>query len=146
MNVSDVMTRGAHIARPQQTLQEVARLMAEQDIGFLPVGDDDRLVGAITDRDIVIRAIARGRDSDTLVRDVMTTDVKYCFEDEEMDHVVQNMGNVQLRRLPVVNRDKRLVGVVSLADGALKDDPEAVGVALTGVVMPNGSGAQASIP
>jgi CBS domain-containing protein len=132
------MTRGAHIARPNETVQDVARRMAAEDIGFLPVGDDDHLVGTITDRDIVVRAVAQGRDGMTLIRDVMTRDVKYCFEDEDVDHVVQNMGNIQVRRLPVVNRDKRLVGVVSLADGALKDNPETVGIAFTGVVMPGG--------
>lgn len=136
MKVSDAMTRGASIARPNETLMQIARRMAAEDIGFMPVGDDDRLVGAITDRDIAIRAVAEGRSHDTAVRDIMTREVKYCFEDEDMDHVVQNMGDIQLRRLPVVDRDKRLVGVISLADGALKDSPETVGIALSGVVMP----------
>lgn len=139
MKVSEAMTRGARIARPDETLQEVARRMAAEDIGFLPVGDDDRLVGTITDRDIVVRAVAKGRDGSTLVRDAMTKDVKYCFDDEDMEHVVYNMGDIQVRRLPVVDRNKRLVGVVSLADGALKDDPGAVGTAFTGVVMPGGA-------
>ncbi|MEZ2409064.1 CBS domain-containing protein [Bosea sp. RCC_152_1] len=139
MRVSDVMTHGARIARPNETVQEVAQRMLADDIGFLPVGDDDRLVGTITDRDIVVRAVAQGQDGTTLVRDVMTRDVRYCFEEEDIDHVVQNMGDIQVRRLPVVNRDKRLVGIVSLADGALKDNPEAVGIAFTGVVMSGGA-------
>ncbi|MGO4677999.1 CBS domain-containing protein [Bosea sp. 2YAB26] len=138
MKVSEAMTRGAHIARPDETLQAVSRRMAEEDIGFLPVGDVDRLVGTITDRDIVVRALAEGRDGLALVRDVMTRDVKYCFEDEEMDHVIHNMGDNQIRRLPVVDRNKRLVGVVSLADGALKDSPETAGDALTDIVEPAG--------
>ena len=141
MKVSEAMTRGAHIARPDETLQAVSRRMAEKDIGFLPVGDDDRLVGTITDRDIVVRALAEGRDGLALVRDVMTRDVKYCFEDEEMDHVIHNMGDNQIRRLPVVDRGKRLVGVVSLADGALKDNPETAGDALTEIVEPAGRAA-----
>lgn len=136
MKVSEAMTRGAQIARPDETLQQAARRMAKEDIGFLPVGDDDRLVGMITDRDITIRAVAEGRSCETPVRDIMTRDVKYCFEDEDMDDVVQNMGNIQVRRLPVVDRNKRLVGVVSLADGALKDSPETAGIALSGVVVP----------
>jgi CBS domain-containing protein len=136
MKVSDVMTRGAQIARPDETLQQAARHMAAEDIGFLPVGDDDRLLGTITDRDIAIRAVAEGRSCETPVRDIMTKDVKYCFEDEEMDDVVHNMGDIQVRRLPVVDRNKRLVGVVSLADGALKDSPEAAGIALSAVVVP----------
>jgi CBS domain-containing protein len=136
MKVSDAMTRGASIAQPNETLQQIARRMAIEDIGFLPVGDDDRLVGMITDRDIAIRAVAEGRGHDTMVREIMTREVKYCFEDEDMDHVVQNMADLQIRRLPVVNRDKRLVGVISLADQALKDSPEIAGIALSGVVMP----------
>ncbi len=139
MKVSEAMTRKLRIARPDETLQEVARRMAEEDVGFMPVGDKDRLVGTITDRDIVVRGVAQGRDGAALVRDAMTKDVKYCFDDEDMDHVVHNMGDLQVRRLPVVNRDKRLVGVVSLADGVLKDNPASVGVALTGVVQPGGA-------
>lgn len=138
MKVSEAMTRGARIAHPEDTLQVVARRMAEEDIGFLPVGDEDRLLGTITDRDIVVRAVAEGRDGWTLVREVMTRDVKYCFEDEEMESVIQNMGDNQIRRLPVVDREKRLVGVVSLADGALKVDPETAGEALTEIVEPSG--------
>jgi CBS domain-containing protein len=136
MKVSDAMTRGASIARPNETVQQIARRMAAEDIGFMPVGDDHRLVGTITDRDIAIRAVAEGRGHDTAVREIMTREVKYCFDDEDMDHVVQNMADIQVRRLPVVNRDKRLVGVVSLADGALKDSPEIAGIALSGVVVP----------
>ncbi len=136
MKVSDAMTRGASIARPNETLQQIARRMAMEDIGFMPVGDDDRLVGTITDRDIAVRAVAEGRGHDTMVREIMTREIKYCFEDEDMDHVVQNLADIQVRRLPVVNRDKRLVGVISLADQALKDSPEIAGIALSGVVTP----------
>lgn len=102
--------------------------MAVDDVGFLPVGENDRLVGTITDRDIVVRAVAEGKDGNATVRDVMTKDVKYCFEDEDIEHVAQNMGDIQVRRLPVLNRDKRVVGVVSLADAALKEDPATAGI------------------
>lgn len=139
MKIADVMTRKVHLTRPDESLQMAAKRMAADGIGFLPVGENDRLVGAITDRDIVVRAVAEGKDGSTTVGDVMTPDIQYCFEDEEIDHVVQNMGDLQVRRLPVVDREKRLVGVVSLADAAMKDDPESVGVALTGVVMPGGA-------
>lgn len=144
MKVAEAMTHNIHIARPDDSLRRVAQTMAERDVGFLPVGDNDRLVGTITDRDIVTRGLAQGRNGDACVRDVMTREVKYCFEDEDMDHVIQNMGNIQVRRLPVVNRDKRLVGVVTLADAALAHDPDAVGVALTGVVQPGGQHSQHS--
>jgi len=138
MKVANVMTRDVHLASPNEPLQKVAKRMATDGVGFLPVGENDRLVGTITDRDIVVRGIAEGKDGKATVGDVMTPNVQYCFEDEEIENVVQNMGNLQVRRLPVVNRDKRLVGVVSLADAVMKDDPTTVGVALTGVVVPGG--------
>ncbi|TXH32279.1 MAG: CBS domain-containing protein [Rhodospirillaceae bacterium] len=138
MKVAKIMSSDVHIASPNDSVEEIARIMASEDIGFLPVGENDRLIGTITDRDIVIRGVASGKDGDARVRDVMTREVKYCFSDEEIDHVIENMGDLQIRRLPVINRDKRLVGVVSLADAALKHDPEATGSALTGVVEPGG--------
>jgi len=113
MQVSEAMTSQVTVATPDQSIQEAARLM-QIDSGFLPVGEDDRLVGMITDRDIAVRAIADGKGPDTPVRDVMTRDVKYCFEDEDVAEVARNMGDEQVRRLPVVNRDKRLVGVSCL--------------------------------
>ncbi|MDY0884552.1 CBS domain-containing protein [Dongia soli] len=142
MKVAKIMSSDVHIASPNDSIEEIARIMASEDIGFLPVGENDRLIGTITDRDIVIRGVASGKDGDARVRDVMTREVKYCFSDEEIDHVIENMGDLQVRRLPVVNRDKRLVGVVSLADAALKHDPEATGSALTGVVEPGGNHTQ----
>jgi CBS domain-containing protein len=139
MKVADLMTPKVHLARPGESLRKVAKRMAADGVGFLPVGENDRLVGTITDRDIVVRAVAEGKDGNATVADVMTRDVKYCFDDEEIEDVVQNMGDIQVRRLPVVDRDKRLVGVISLADAVLKDDPATVGVALTGVVEPGGT-------
>jgi CBS domain-containing protein len=144
MKVADVMTRDVQLASPDDTLGEVARRMATEDIGFLPVGENDRLVGTITDRDIVARAVAQGRDGQSRVRDAMTQDVKYCFEDDSIDDVVQNMSDIQVRRLPVVNRNKRLVGIVSLADAAMKYDPAAAGAAMCGVVEPGGSHASSA--
>ena len=139
MKVADVMTRKVQLASPNDSLMEVAKRMTKEDVGFLPVGENDRLVGTITDRDIVARAVAQGKDGQARVRDAMTQDVKYCFEDESIEDVVQNMSDNQLRRLPVVNRDKRLVGIVSLADAAMKYDPAAAGDAMSGVVEPGGS-------
>ena len=116
MKVSDMMTRDISVANPDQTVAEAAALMARRDIGALPVGEHDRLVGMITDRDIAVRSVAQGRGPDTPVREVMTDDVKYVFEDEEVDHVAQDMADIQVRRLPVLNRDKRLVGILALGD------------------------------
>jgi len=133
------MTSQVTVATPDQSIQEAARLM-QIDSGFLPVGEDDRLVGMITDRDIAVRAIADGKGPDTPVRDVMTRDVKYCFEDEDVAEVARNMGDEQVRRLPVVNRDKRLVGVVSLADIAGSNGSgKRAGKTLKKVARPGGS-------
>lgn len=145
MKVREAMTREVRLARPEQSIQEVAKQMAEMDIGALPVEENDRLVGMITDRDIAVRAIAEGRGPDTRVRDVMSTEIKYCFEDQSVDEVTQNMGDLRVRRLPVVNRDKRLVGILSLGDLALEDGAQdEAGEALSQISRPGGSHSQAS--
>ena len=142
MRVSETMTRDVRIASPDQSIREAARIMAEIDAGVLPVGENDRLVGMITDRDIAIRAVAEGKGPDTSVREVMTQDVKYCFEDEDTDDVVRNMADQQVRRLPVVNRDKRLVGILSLGDLAVMEGARPAGEALAGVSQPGGEHSQ----
>jgi len=132
------MTRDVRIANPGQSIRDVAKIMAEIDAGSMPVGENDRLVGMITDRDIAIRAIAKGKGPDTPVRDVMSKDVKYCYEDEDLEHVARNMGDIQVRRLPVVSRDKRLVGIVSLGDVAQNEDSETTGETTAGVSQRGG--------
>src|SRR5919106_2528200 len=127
MRVSEAMTREVRVANPGQTIRDVAKIMAEIDAGAIPVGENDRLVGMITDRDIAIRAVARGKGPDTPVREVMSGELKYCFEDEDLERVAKNMGDIQVRRLPVVSRDKRLVGIVSLGDVAQNEDAETTG-------------------
>ena len=129
MRVSEAMTRDVRVANPGQSIREVARMMDEIDAGALPVGENDRLVGMNTDRDIALRAVAQGKGPDTPVRDVMSKEVKYCYEDEDLEHVDENMGELQVRRLPVVNRDKRLVGIVSLGDIARSEDHGTTGQA-----------------
>ena len=138
MRVSEVMTRDVRIARPDQTIQQAARLMADIDAGVLPVGNEERLVGMITDRDIAVRAVGGGKGPDTPVRDVMSDEVKYCFEDEDIEHVSRNLGDQQVRRLPVVNRNKRLVGILSLSDVALMHGVRSAGRALEGISQPGG--------
>jgi CBS-domain-containing membrane protein len=115
-------------------------VMAKADTGALPVGEEDRLVGMLTDRDIAVRLVAQGKDpAKTKVREVMTAEVRYCFEDEDLDHVAENMAEQRLRRLPVVNREKRLVGIVSLGDLATEiPEPEIAGRALSGAARPGG--------
>ena len=139
MRVSEAMTREVRVATPGQTIRDVAKIMAEIDAGSMPVGEDDRLVGMITDRDIAIRGVAQGKGPDTPVREVMSdSKVLYCYEDEELEHVAKNMGSEQVRRLPVVNREKRLVGIVSLADVVQRETKSAI-KAVKGVSKPGGA-------
>jgi CBS domain-containing protein len=133
MRISDIMTRGVQTVTPQQSIHEAAALMARVDCGALLVNDQERLIGVITDRDITIRAVAEGLPGDTPVSDVMSQGVRYCFEDEDVQHVAKNMADIQLRRLPVMNRDKRLVGVVSLGNIAASDSNRASATVLHGV-------------
>lgn len=142
MRVADAMTRDVRIANPGQTIEQAAGMMADIDAGALPVGEDDRLVGMITDRDIAIRAVARGKGPATLVKDVMTEDVRYCFEDEDTAHVIRNMAGQQLRRLPVLDRNKRLVGMLSLGDLATHEAPRPVGEGLAGISSSGGAHSQ----
>lgn len=116
MKIREVMTRDAKLINPNDTLQQAAKRMKECDCGVLPVAEGDRLVGMITDRDIAVRCIAEGKGPDAKVRDAMTREVKYCFDDENLSHVCANMSEIQVRRLPVMDRNKRLVGIVSLSD------------------------------
>ncbi|HEY0844444.1 MAG TPA: CBS domain-containing protein [Noviherbaspirillum sp.] len=136
MRIADAMTRDVQVIRPDQSIVDAARMMAECDVGALPVADNDRLVGMLTDRDIVVRGLAQGKAADARVQDVMSPDVKYCFDDEDLDDVAQNMGDLQIRRLPVVSRDKRLVGIVSLGDIATTDE-EPAGEALSHISEPS---------
>jgi CBS domain-containing protein len=143
MKVSDCMTHDVRLTAPTQTLREAAKLMAEMDVGALPVGNDERLIGMVTDRDIAIRAVARGLGPDTPVREVMTEDVKYCFADQTIEEVCRNMGDIQVRRLPVVDRQKRLVGIISLSDIANGDGAvEDAGEALRDISQPGGEHSQ----
>ena len=133
MKVSECMSTDVRVASPRQTIAEAAGMMAEIDSGILPVGENDRLVGMVTDRDIVIRAVAKNLGPTTPIRDVMSNDqVLYCFEDDDVADVAENLAEQQVRRLPVLNREKRLVGIVSLGDLALKRKSDAAN-ALKGV-------------
>lgn len=137
MKVSDVMSRDVRVIGPDDTVQQAAVEMGRIDAGILPIAENDRLVGMLTDRDIAIRVVGQGRGPDTKVREVMTREVLYCYDDEAVSHVSQNMAEQQVRRLPVVDRAKRLVGIVSLGDIAARQDPEKTGEALRGVSEPS---------
>jgi CBS domain-containing protein len=138
MRVSEAMTREVRVVTPGQSIRDVAKMMDEINAGSMPVGENDRLVGMITDRDIAIRAVAQGKGPDTPVREVMSSEkVLYCYEDDEISSVAKNMSEEQVRRLPVVNREKRLVGIISFGDVAQKET-RAVGKAAKGVTKPGG--------
>jgi CBS domain-containing protein len=138
MRVSEAMTRDVRLTTPNQTVQDAAKVMAEIDAGIVPVSEGDRLVGMITDRDIAIRAVAVGKGPQTPVREIMSAEVKYCFEDEDLDHVTRNMADIQVRRLPVVNKEKRLVGILSLGDIAVMHEGHYAETALSGISEPGG--------
>ena len=136
MQVRDVMSRDVVVVDPHESLKTVAQRMAELDIGALPVSENERLVGMVTDRDMVIRGLATGKGPSTKVGDVMTPDVKYCFHDQLLDDVAANMADIQVRRLPVLDRDKRLVGILALCDIATSKDGDCAAQALSGISRP----------
>jgi len=135
--VLDVMTPEVAITRASDTIEAAAQTMAAIDAGVLPVSEDDRLVGMITDRDIAVRCVAGGFDpKSTPVSEVMSDNIKYCFADQDVDHIVGNMAELQIRRLPVLDRSKRLVGIVSLGDIAAVHQPNKIGKALGAISRP----------
>ncbi len=137
MKIEQAMTRDVRTIKPSTTLREAAKLMVEIDAGSLPVAENDKLVGMLTDRDIAVRAIAAGKGPDTTAGETMSPQVLYCYVDQDIDEVCQNMADQQVRRLPVVDRDKKLVGIVSIGDLARNDD-DAAGEALEGIARPGG--------
>jgi CBS domain-containing protein len=138
MKIGKVMYNDVEIIGPKESLRNAAAMMKKLDVGVLPVGEHEKLIGMITDRDIAIRGIAEGKGPDATVQDVMSHEVKYCFEDEEVAHVVENMAEFQVRHLPVMNRDKRLVGIVSLGDLAIQGSLPKTARALHGISQPGG--------
>jgi CBS domain-containing protein len=116
MKLAEIMTRDPEWIRPEASLEDAACKMRELDTGFIPVGDGDRLRGIITDRDITIRAVADGMDTTTPVEDVMTPNVVYCFEDQDVRDAAELMAEKQIRRLVVLDRNKKLTGIISLGD------------------------------
>jgi CBS domain-containing protein len=114
--IQDIMSPKFQFVTPEKTLQDVAQMMRDLDFGFMPVGENDRLIGMVTDRDIAVRAVAEGKGPSTAVREVMTEKTYYCYNDQDVDEVCDNMAEIKVRRLPVVDRNKRLVGIVSLGD------------------------------
>jgi CBS domain-containing protein len=143
MKIAECMTAEVETVTPDQPIRDAARFMLRSDAGAMPVGEGDRLVGMVTDRDITVRAVAAGRGPDTPVRDVMTDEVIYCFDDEEVEAVAIKMSDRQVRRMPVLSReDETLVGIVSLGDISRSEQSEAASLALDGITDPGGEHSQ----
>ena len=142
MKVREAMTSEVRLCSPDRSIREAAQMMIDQDIGALPVGENDRLVGMITDRDIAVRAVARGLGPQTKIREVMSPDVRYCFDDEELEDAAQNMGDLKVRRLPVLDRDKRLVGIIAISDLTRREDDEQIGQTIAEISAPGGAHSQ----
>jgi CBS domain-containing protein len=137
MKIIEIMTREPELISPDASIKDAAKRMKNEDIGALPVGENDRLIGMVTDRDIAMRGVAEGRAPETTpVRDVMSEKILYCFEDDDIEDAAQCMAEHQVRRLPILNRDKRLTGIVSLADIAQTGE-ECEKTALEGVSEPS---------
>jgi CBS domain-containing protein len=118
--VKDLMSRDVKVISPDMTIGDAAKKMRDGDFGMMPVGEDDRMIGTISDRDIAIRAVAEGKDGATKVRDVMSEGIAWAYEDDSIEQAATIMSKRQVRRLPVVDRDKRLVGIVALGDFAVE--------------------------
>ena len=134
--VSDVMTRGVRTLSPDDTVMAAAQAMQELDVGVIPVCRADQLVGMVTDRDSVLRGVAGCAADRTPLDDVMSRDVQWCFDDQPLEEVLEQMREAQIRRLPVVDRDEHLVGIVSLGDVAVKADETRAGEALESISEP----------
>lgn len=129
--IRDVMNTRVDTLNPEQSVAEAAKMMRDDNVGAIPVAQNDKLIGMVTDRDIVVRSLANGRDAAEMpVREIMSEGILYCFDDQETAEVARNMGDNQVRRLPVINHDKQLVGIVSLGDLAVKASHENAGEAL----------------
>ncbi len=140
MLVREIMSHGARVIHPDSTVQEAARMMKDLDVGPLPVCDGQRIVGMVTDRDITVRSTAEGKDpASHRVRDVMTADVIYCREDDDVAAAARMMRDRQIRRLIVIGANNRLVGIVSLGDLATETDEDVAGNTLEGVSQPAGA-------
>ena len=136
--LNEVMTRDPEVIRPDASIQEAARKMKDLNVGSVPVCDGDRLMGMVTDRDITLRAVAEGRDPKmTRVNETMTKGVIYCFEDQTLKDAADLMAEKQIRRLPVLSREKRLVGIISLGDVSIEGNDQTSGNTLQDISRPS---------
>ena len=136
MKIRGCTSTDVRLTSPQDTFRKAARIIADVDTGALPVGDNDRLVGMVTDRDIAVRAVGEGKGFETPIAEVMSEEIEHWLDDEDSDSVAQKMGDLKVRRLPVLNRDKRLVGIIFLGDLAKHGNGLQSAAALGGVSRP----------
>lgn len=136
MKVRDAMTADVSVAAPSDAIRQVARQMSEIDTGFMPVCDGRKVLGVITDRDIVLRVVAEGGDPEAPVSEYMTEGVEYAYDTDDLKRVADRMGDDQIRRMIVVNADKDLVGVLSLGDVAREGKAKMVGQTLEEISDP----------
>ena len=140
MKIADVMSRDVQVARPNDTIQSVAQKMAELDVGALPVCDGARIQGMVTDRDITIRAVAQGVSTDQPISQVMTGNLEYVMASDDLDRAAEKMADHQVRRLPVVDENKDLVGIIALGDLAQEHKAKVIGRTLEEISEPGGRG------
>lgn len=139
MKIAEIMSSDVQTVTPDQPIQEAARMMMSADTGALPVGDGERLIGMVTDRDITVRAIAEGRGPETPVREVMSEKLLFAWDDQDVEDVALQMSDAQVRRMPVLSREgERLVGIVSIGDLATQGSTDAAEAAISGVSEPGG--------
>ena len=143
MKIADVMTPDVQTVKPDQTIREAATFMLRADAGSIPVCDGEKLVGMVTDRDIAVRAVAEGMGPDTPVRETMSAEILYCYEDEDVEDVAAKMSDRQVRRMPVVSReDNSLIGIVSLGDLSDAGENDIAALALDGITQDGGEHSQ----
>jgi len=136
--LKDVMSPDVKVISPDDTIMEAAQQMLRGDFGMMPVAEHDRMIGAISDRDIAVRAVAHGKDSSTKVRAVMSGSIVWAYENDSVDDAAKLMGKHQIRRLPIMNADKKLVGIVALGDFAVESsDIDTAGQALSEISKPS---------
>ncbi|WP_043646322.1 CBS domain-containing protein [Caenispirillum salinarum] len=139
MNVSEIMSKDVHLVDPNTTIRECAKRMRDEDIGAFPVGENDKLIGVVTDRDITVRCVAGDTDlSSATVRDAMSEGVLWCFDDDDVEKAAKSMAEHQIRRMPVINHDKRMCGVVTVADLAKAGVEHAEYIAYRDIASPSG--------
>ena len=144
--IKELMSPDVRVISPDETIREAAQHMLKGNFGMMPVGENDRMIGSISDRDIAIRAVAGGKDSGTKVREVMSEGIYWAYEDDSVAEVAKLMSEHQIRRMPIVNADKRLVGIVALGDFAVDSAEIAIaGEALAEISQPSSSAGQPGI-